>query len=87
MPTPNYKLYKIQLETIYGKDSEMDRAFMEYLNEYSIEHTILESESSFPMIEYTGGPISLSNMLQEKFGYTPDEIKLEFPEIGNELFL
>lgn len=84
---PNYKIFKIQLETVYGQSSEMDSYFTEYLDEYSIAHVVLESEGrEFPLIEYSGGPISLSNMLKEKFGYSMEEIRVQFPEIGNELF-
>lgn len=82
----NYKLITIQLPTIWGYDSEQDKYFTDYLDEYSIAHTILETESEFPVIEYTGGPVSLSNMLQEKFGYNLSEIRQEFPELGNEVF-
>jgi len=82
----NYKIVSIEVETIFGQDPDMDRLFTDYLEEYSISHKVVESESpsvsGWPRIQYTGGPISLSNMLQEKFGYSLNEISTEFPEIN-----
>jgi hypothetical protein len=83
--TPNYKQITISLETVFGQDPEMDRMFTEYLDEYSITYQNLgsdpESASTFPILEYSGGPVSLSNMLREKFGFTPEEILVAFPEL------
>jgi len=82
----NYKLVTVELETIFGQDPEMDEMFTSYLDEYSIVHKVSDAEtksnSGWPRLQYTGGPISLSNMLQERFGYTLDEIQAEFPQIN-----
>lgn len=81
--SPNYQLITIELETIYGENPTMDEVFNAYLDEYSIAHKVLETDSptEWPILQYTGGPISLSNMLQERFGYTQEEIKTSFPQL------
>ena len=85
----NYKIISIEVETIFGQDADQDRLFTDYLEEYSISYKVIESESpsasGWPRIQYTGGPISLRNMLQEKFGFFPLEISSEFPELDEAL--
>lgn len=78
----NYLTHKISVET-YMDNNEGDDLFFSYLDEYSIDFRITESlgPSGFPIIEYTGGPISLHNMLSEKFGMSPEEIGEAYPEV------
>ena len=82
------QLYTIELQTVMGQDQHMDRIFTSYLDEYSIHHKISEEQMQaerWPIVSYTGGPISLKNMLKEKFGYSLDEIREQFPELGQAL--
>jgi hypothetical protein len=84
----DYKMSKIERETVLGENEEFDKTFFSYLNEYSIDHKILESEGTigYPIVEYIGGPISLRNMLKDKFGMSDEEITGIHPEIANENF-
>ena len=68
-------IVKIEVQTVLNENEDFDRLFFEYLDEYSIEHKVLESEEKYPMVEFTGGIISLNNMLRERFGYTKEEIE------------
>lgn len=79
----SYQLYTIEAETYLGADESQDSAFLAYLDEYSISYKINESESngSYPMVSYTGGPVSLRNMLKERFGMDDSEIASHYPEI------
>lgn len=83
MNTPDFKLVTISAETILGENEGLDKSFFEYLDEYSISHKVLESEShsDWPIVEYTGGPISITNMLKERFGMPQEEIDETYPEI------
>lgn len=85
----NYKLFTISLETVWGNDRVMDKAFTDYLDEYSIVYKVADSETptenGWPLLEYTAGPIALANMLQEKFGYNREDIEQQFPEIVESL--
>ena len=87
--SPDYKLVTIELETVFGQEPAMDKLFTDYLGEYSIIYKVLESEqptsSGFPVLQYVGGPISLTNMLKEKFGFSDSEIASEFPQIAEAL--
>ena len=80
----NYQIHKITIETCLGEDPELDASFFSYLDEYSITHTLTEDkgESGYPMFEYSGGPISLSNMLVEKFGIPIEEIPESYPNLS-----
>ncbi len=84
--TPDYKLVTIELQTVFGKDSRQDKYFTDYLEEYSIVWRVVEDENraadTWPVLQYMGGPISLTNMLREKFGFTHDEIATQFPQIA-----
>jgi hypothetical protein len=71
----------IKVQTVLNENEEFDQLFYAYLDEYSIDHKILESEEKFPDVEYTGGIISLNNMLRERFGYTKEEIEETYPEL------
>jgi hypothetical protein len=71
----------IKVQTVLNENEDFDRLFFEYLDEYSIDHKVLEYEEKYPMVEFTGGIISLSNMLKERFGYTNEEIKETYPEL------
>ena len=43
---------------------------------------ILEKEEGrWPSVEYTGGPLSITNMLKERFGMEQEEIEELYPEI------
>jgi hypothetical protein len=84
------KLVTIIKETVIGDDQRSDQLFFEYCDEYSIEHKILNEKketSSYPELEFKSGPIALSNMLKERFGYTQEEINEEFPQIKEALDL
>ena len=84
----NPQLFTIEVQTVIGNDPHMDKIFTSYLEEYSIVHRINEDQMQaerWPVVSYTGGPISLSNMLREKFGYTPEEIREQFPELDEAL--
>jgi hypothetical protein len=74
-------LATIKVQTVLNENEDFDRLFFEYLDEYSIDHKVIESEEKYPMVEFTGGIISLSNMLKERFGYTNEEIKETYPEL------
>lgn len=74
-------LATIKVQTVLNENEDFDRLFFEYLDEYSIDHKIIESEEKYPIVEFTGGAISLSNMLKERFGYTNEEIKETYPEL------
>lgn len=67
---------KITVKTLIGIDEEIDRMFLEYLDQYSITHKVL-SEISLDgtEVEYEGGVIALRNMLLERFGYDIDEAR------------
>jgi Holliday junction resolvasome RuvABC ATP-dependent DNA helicase subunit len=84
---------KIQVPTILNEDQSVDRFFFEYLDEYSISHQVIsyheatDSEfimEGYPLVEYTGGVISLTNMLKERFGYSREEIEEYYPELIGE---
>lgn len=81
------KIVTIVKETVLGKNENHDRLFLEYCEEYSIEYKIIESdvEREYPEVEFKSGPIALSNMLKERFGYSDNEIAEEFPQIGEAL--
>lgn len=88
MADVNYKEIKIRVETRYGEDPLIDSHFTRYLDEYSISWSIVlaeHTESGWPVIEYIGGPISLTNMLMERFGYSREEIESAFPQIQKAL--
>ena len=74
---------KIKQETVIGETPEFDKVFFEYLDEYSITYKVLEEKGEFgyPLVEYEGGPISLGNMLREKFGLGVEDIAQNHPEI------
>jgi hypothetical protein len=72
---------KIEIQTVLNENEDFDRLFFEYLDEYSIDHKVLESKEKYPMVEFSGGVISLSNMLKERFGYTKEEIEETYPEL------
>lgn len=74
-------LATIKVQTVLNENEDFDRLFFEYLDEYSIDHKIIESEEKYPIVEFTGGAISLCNMLKERFGYTNEEIKETYPEL------
>jgi hypothetical protein len=84
--TPDYKLVTIELETRFGKDQREDKYFTDYLEEYSIVWSVVEDNSqpadAWPKLQYMGGPISLTNMLREKFGFSQEEIYSQFPQIA-----
>ncbi len=82
----DFKFVTVSLETVLGENEEFDRSFFDYLEEYSISHKIPETEevSKFPVVEYTGGPISITNMLKERFGMSQEEIDELYPEINKE---
>jgi len=72
--------FRANVITVLGENEEMDKLFLEYLDEYSITHKIIE-ENEWPLVEYIGGQISLTNMLKEKFGKDDDEIENLIEEI------
>jgi hypothetical protein len=77
------KLITIKIQTVLGENEEFDDLFFQYLEEYSIDRKILpigEGEK-YPEVEYTSGPIALSNMLRERFGYDRYEIEEKYPEL------
>lgn len=81
----NFTIHSIELETVLGDNDEHDNAFIDYLNEYSIDYEIgANGESGYPVVKYTGGPIALSNMLRERFGLDNYEIQELYPEIYGE---
>jgi hypothetical protein len=80
-----YITHTIEIETVLGDNDEHDNSFMEYLKEYYIEYEISDnSESGYPIVKYTGGPISLKNMLRERFGLEDQEIQTLYPQIYGE---
>ena len=80
----DFKFVTVSLETVLGENEEFDKSFFAYLEEYSISHKMTETEenSKFPKVEYTGGPISITNMLKERFGMSQEEIDELYPEIN-----
>lgn len=67
---------KITIKTLIGIDEEIDRMFLEYLDQYSITHTVLgEISPGGTEVEYEGGAIALRSMLLERFGYEIDEVR------------
>jgi len=72
---------KIEIQTVLNENEEFDRLFFEYLDEYSIDHKVLESEEKYPIVEFSGGVIALSNMLIERFANTKEEIEETYPEL------
>lgn len=83
MEGQNSNKVRVKVETVLG-DEAMDSLFFNYLEEYSIEHRITEDkgESGFPLVEYTGGPVALTNMLREKFGMEREDINQIYPDIN-----
>lgn len=77
----SFKEYTISLETVLGENEDHDASFFNYLDQYSISHSILETEGQFPVVSYTGGPVSLCNMLRDRFGMEDPDILQQFPEI------
>ncbi len=85
---------KIAVPTVLNESESIDRSFFEYLDEYSIAHRIVEDDEKieysqfnlegYPLVEYTGGVISLTNMLKERFGYTREDIEENYPELLEE---
>lgn len=78
-----FKFITITVDTILGENENFDKVFFEYLEEYSIAHKILEKDTDreWPRVEYTSGPIALTNMLKERFGMEQSEIDDLYPEI------
>lgn len=79
-----FKFVTIKVDTVLGENEDFDKSFFEYLEEYSIAHKIPETvneEKKWPTVEYTGGPIALTNMLKERFGMEQEEIDELYPEI------
>lgn len=79
-----FRILTIKVETILGETESTDKTFFEYLYEYSIEHKLTDElgEFGYPVVEYQGGPISLANMLREKFGMERDEIDQLYPQLN-----
>ena len=79
----NFNFVTVTVDTVLGENEEFDKSFFEYLDEYSISHKILENEEDrkWPSVEYTGGPLSITNMLKERFGMEQEEIDELYPEI------
>lgn len=77
------KLITIKIQTVLGENEGFDNLFFQYLEEYSIDRKILpiEEGEKYPEVEYTSGPIALSNMLRERFGYDRYEIEERYPEL------
>jgi hypothetical protein len=77
------KLVTIKIQTVLEENEDFDALFFQYLDEYSIEYKILptEDDEKYPEVEYTSGPIALSNMLRERFGYDRYEIEEKYPEL------
>ena len=73
----------IEVPTVLNENEIADKIFYDYLEEYSIEHKVV-NEEEYPLVEYTGGVISLTNMLREKFGYTKEEIQEYYPQLTEE---
>ena len=82
--SPLYTPITIKVETVLGENEDFDKAFFDYLDEYSIEYKISEEPNeshSWPLVEYTGGPISLKSMLKERFGMELNEMQELYPEL------
>jgi hypothetical protein len=79
----NFNFVTVTVDTVLGENEEFDKSFFEYLDEYSISHKVLENEegNNWPSVEYTGGPLSITNMLKERFGMVQEEIDELYPEI------
>lgn len=79
----SYQLQTIEVETYLGENEDQDSAFLAYLEEYSISYEIKKTIGSgnYPIVSYTGGPVSLKNMLKERFGMGDSEIASYYPEI------
>lgn len=73
----------IEVPTVLNENEIADKIFYDYLEEYSIAHKVV-NEEEYPLVEYTGGVISLTNMLREKFGYTKEEIQEYYPQLTEE---
>lgn len=79
----DFRFITVTVDTVLGENNEFDKSFFEYLDEYSISHKILENEDGqWPSVEYTGGPLSITNMLRERFGMNDKEINEMYPEIN-----
>lgn len=83
MNIPGFRFVTVSIETVLGENEDFDRSFFEYLEEYSIAHKIPETDevTEWPIVEYTGGPVSITNMLKERFGMSQEEIDENYPEI------
>lgn len=81
----NFTTHTIELETVLGENDEFDNSFFAYLEEYSIDYEIGDKgESGYPVVKYVGGPIALSNMLKERFGYEDYELQSLYPQLYGE---
>ena len=79
----DFRFITVTVDTVLGENNEFDKSFFDYLDEYSISHKILENEDGqWPSVEYTGGPLSITNMLRERFGMNDKEINEMYPEIN-----
>ena len=77
-----YSDHTISIETVLGDNDEFDNSFYAYLDEYSIHYAVGDiGDSGYPVVEYTGGPIALCNMLKERFGLEQQEIQELYPNI------
>jgi hypothetical protein len=80
-----YSDHTISIETVLGDNDEFDNSFYAYLDEYSIHYAVGDiGDSGYPVVEYTGGPIALCNMLKERFGLEQQEIQELYPNIHGE---
>ncbi len=80
------KIVTIVKETVIGTNETQDKLFFDYCDEYSIEYKILEEKKTeYPQVEFKSGPVALSNMLKERFGYSQEEIGEEFPHVREAL--
>ena len=82
------KIISIIKETVIWDNENNDKLFFDYCDEYSIEYKIIKENlkpDAYPDIEFKSGPVSLNNMLKERFGYTEEEINADFPQIINAL--
>lgn len=78
------KIVTIRVLTALYDDPDIDKLFYEYLDEYSITYKIgtePTEDEKYPEVDYTGGPIALRNMLNERFGYEREEIESFYPEL------
>jgi hypothetical protein len=66
----NFNFVTVTTETILGENEEFDNKILES-----------KGENKWPLVEYTGGALSISNMLKERFGMEGDEIEEICPEI------